>query len=294
MPEDDVLSRVGALQAITFRNLPEEEYWNPEQDAEINRDDTTMSMGSSRGILVEVGYEKMTYTAILLRSTRPEEQDESVVSVGESERDGFQHFPLMLVRMPGSLRETFVEFLASAFDTRVSVLALPGTYLTSGFEQYISDLCTNEMCEIDIAEGSRNLRTIIKDTELFIGFDLPNGSATLKTVDIHIAREDLPRMVVRGKKISRQRDRDGESPFMDALATYVKGHLALDLRHERVKVVRIACGAFVLGAEGKLKLFQPARGDDGETAGGRATGRLIGGLLRTAIGGSFSGDVVGD
>src|SRR5437016_1631367 len=51
MPEDDVLSRVGAIQAVTFRNLPEEGYWNPEQDAEIDRDDTTMSIGSNRGIL---------------------------------------------------------------------------------------------------------------------------------------------------------------------------------------------------------------------------------------------------
>lgn len=43
-------------------------------------------------------------------------------------------------------------------------------------------------------------------------------------------------------------------PFIEALAQYVRKHLALDMFHPAVRVTKIACGGFVL-SEGRVKIF---------------------------------------
>ena len=286
-PEDDVLARVGALQTVTWRLLVPEERWDGGgEETQLDGDDTTIGLTASRGILVTITYEKMIYTAIMLQPTREVGGDESMfMETGGLEQEGFQHFPLLLTKMPGSLRETFMEFLASTFDARVSVLHLPGTYLTSAFEKYISDTSISEDGSVlDLSESSSTLRTVIKDVEICIGFDLPSGSTSLKTIDIHIAREDFPRIIAKGTKVG---GRGRESPFMEALATYVKAHLALNLKDERVRIVRIACGGFVLGSEGKIKLHAPT-GEHGADAQGRATNRLVNGLVELGKGGTLA------
>ncbi|KAF8850208.1 hypothetical protein BDZ45DRAFT_662109 [Acephala macrosclerotiorum] len=285
-PEDDNLARVGALQTVTWKLLPEEEAWAAEE-TQFNNDDTTTVLTSSRGMLVMVTYEKMAYKAILLRDDGTSDTDTTMGST-RGEMEGFQYFPLLLSKMPGLLRETFTDYLATTFDTKISALHLPSNYLTDTFEHYISDLSNDEDGELmDMIDRSRTLRTIIKETVFFIGFDLP--SASLKTIDISIAREDLPRMVARGKKLGRQTD--GDSPFFDALAAYIKDHMALDMRHEGVKIVRVACGAFVLGAEGKIKLTQPTSSQDEISPQRRAARRLINDLVATAVGGPLTAKV---
>jgi hypothetical protein len=285
-PEDDILARVGALQTVTWRLLPSEDMWDGGEETRLSRDDMTTNLAAGRGILITITYEKMVYTAVLLQVIREGQGNESMfVGTEEVEQEGFQHFPLLLTKMPGSLRETFTEFLASTFDTRVSVLQLPGTYLTSAFEKYISDASiSDDGSVLDLSESSRTLKTVIKEVEVCIGFDLPSGSTSLKTVDIHIAREDLPRIISRGTKVSGQRN---ESPFLEALTTYIKAHMALDLKNERVRIVRIACGAFVLGGEGRIKLHTSAT-EHGGDAQSRATRKLVNGLIEFAKGGALS------
>jgi hypothetical protein len=283
-PEDDILARAGGLQTVTWKLLPEEEAWVADDETELGIDETTLSLTASRGMLVTVAYEKLAYRAILLRDLRNQGLDETMAGTEES-GDGFQYFPLMLAKMPGALRETFIDFLTQTFDTRVSPLRLSSSYLTNTFERYLADISiADDGSMMDVVDTGKSLRSIIRDTAVFIGFDLPGGSTVLKTIDIQIAREDLPRMVRKGKKIEGK----DESPFLNALAGYVKAHLALDLRHERVKIVRIACGAFVLGGDGRMKLTPPSGLDDGDNPQGRATRRLVNDLIRIAAGGALS------
>ncbi|KAK0112664.1 hypothetical protein ONS95_014403 [Cadophora gregata] len=282
----DALARVGALETVTWRLLPEEETWSAEDETQLANDDTTVSLAVCRGMIVTVTYEKMAYKAILLRDERGDYPDASMVTVRE-ETNGFQHFPLLLSRMPGSLREAFANFLMETFDTRVSALHFSTTYLTDAFERYVADISIGGDGEpLDMIEKSRALRNTIKETLVVVGFDVPGATGCLKTIDINIAREDLPRMIARGKKLGRQEN--SESPFFDALATYIKGHLALDLRNEKVKILRVACGAFVLGAEGKVKLTYLTGSGDAESSRGAATRRLVNGFIGQAAGGSLS------
>lgn len=283
--EDNVLARAGALQTVTWKLLPEEEAWTTEDGTELGNGDTTMGLAISRGISVTVIYEKIVYRAILLRARREGSYDETGDSAREDE-DGFQHFPLLLSKMPGPLRETLADFLAATFDAKVSALRLPSTYLTRTFEKYLSDISIGEDGEfLELGERSRALRNIIKEIAVYLGFDMPDGSASLKTIDIQVAREDLPRMITNGKQIGRQET--GDNPFLNALTAYIKAHLALNMADERVKVVRIACGAFVLGGEGRVKITQPLSSADGNNSQSRATRRLLNGLISVATGGSL-------
>ncbi|PSS16529.1 hypothetical protein M430DRAFT_245404 [Amorphotheca resinae ATCC 22711] len=276
--DEDVLARVGALQTVTWRVLVDEEFW----DGDVG-DETQMEVvGQGRGIHVVVSYEKARYAAFLLR--------------GREERDieeGFQRFPLLLTRMPGALRDTFTGFLASTFDTRVSALALGRGYLTSALESYITNCLVGEDGEaVELAESSQALRKILKDVQVVIGFDLPSVNQSLKTIDILIAREDLPRLVQSGKRIARNGGEENPQPFTDALTSYVHTHLALDMRHESVKILKIACGSFVLGAEGKAKLTEPSISDGGDVQR-RATGMLVEKLIELAKGGKMSTGIDG-
>lgn len=277
-PEDDVLARVGALRTVTWRILPEEAAWNVDDDTEMGNNDTTIGLGGGRGMLVTITYEKIEYKAIMLRDNQ-QDMDWTVASAREN-GDGFESFPLLLLKMPGSLRETFLEFLAATFDVRVSTQHISSKYLIGALERYVADLSIAEDGEeLEPLERAKILRDAVKETAVYVGFDIPGGS--LKTVDIQIAREDLPRMVFVGQKI-------GQSPLFDALTSYAKAHLAMDLRHEKVKIVRIASGAFVLGGEGKIKITQPLAIDGGDSPQSRATRRLVDNLIEVALGGTLS------
>ncbi|KAL2173074.1 kinetochore complex Sim4 subunit Fta1-domain-containing protein [Thermothelomyces heterothallicus CBS 202.75] len=52
-------------------------------------------------------------------------------------------------------------------------------------------------------------------------------------------------------------------PFMEALACYLGEHLSLDLFHPGVRVIKVACGGFVM-SESRLKVFEPVGAGDVE------------------------------
>lgn len=208
-------------------------------------EDTVMTNGDgdSLGNIVEIGYEKARYTAILLRDQKNE---------GEGDEDelgaGFASFPLLLTRMPGPLRETFLAFLATTFDTRPSPLKLPPKFLTNSLEAYFRDLTTSVEDEdgmggVDGMKANRFLRDIVKDLVITRTFAISGDAAgSLKSLDITISREDLWPLLVRGRKLVELR-KDGRNgngdqaemnPFSAALSHHIDGQLALDLDHKSV------------------------------------------------------------
>lgn len=284
--EGSALERTGALQDVTWRFLSHEELWNPQDDAQIAPgEEDTIILGTGAGILVKITYERSAYTAILLRDIQQDVGDESTTSNGLGEDESI-HFPLLLTKMPGALRDTFVDFLATTFDSRISVLRLPRSYITTAFERYVAYVCVREDGDsMDVIESRRALNRVVGSVVVSIGLDTPSGSSALKTIDIKIAKQDLPAMILRANNLEIGAN---GSPFMNALTMYVKGHMALDLTHERVRLTAIACEAFNLGAEGKIKLTSPWTDNDGESPGKRAVIRLLNSLVVFAKGGALS------
>lgn len=69
-----------------------------------------------------------------------------------------------------------------------------------------------------------------------------------------------------------------KEPFTEALGMYLDQHLALNMFHPVVRILRIACEGFVL-SEGRIKVFRPPLED-----GSRSAWRLLDGLVERAKG----------
>lgn len=272
--EDETLTRVGALRHVQWRFLAADEApAEAEADETELPQETTGSDRASTGIHVEIQYETAVYTAILLRSTGVN---------GESMPDqlGFSHYPLLLARMPVSLRETLLHFLATNFDARASPLRLGPQVLAAQFEKYISDLLAVAAADDDNGSAA-TLRLVIKDLVISFTFHRPQGTtaAHLKSIDMTVPKDDLGALLRRGQKLAQATN--SAQPFMAALAHYIQAYTALDINHPHVNIAKVACGAFVLGADGRIKLFPPP-GDGHGSAQARATRALATRLIDLA------------
>ncbi|KAH8679060.1 kinetochore complex Sim4 subunit Fta1-domain-containing protein [Tricladium varicosporioides] len=281
-PEDGSLPYMGALETVTWKLLPEEDLWTaPDETEIINDEDTAINVFTSPGHIITIAYEKIVYNAVLLRKS-DEEPNDSVVGIGVDD-GGFEHFPLLLTKMPNALRDTLTEFLSTTFDSRISLLELQSSYITTAFEKYLAYICAEGDGDSMITvESSRSIRDIIGVVTIFISFDLPD-TTSLKQISFQISAPDLPRILDLGKKVPTR----GDSPFLEALGIYVKRHMALDLKHKKVLISRIACDAFLLGIEGKVKIFLPTMTNEGESPQRRATKGLLSDLIHIAKGGPF-------
>lgn len=280
--DEDALSRVGALKTVKWSLLRNEEDWEPGIDeSQMDNNDTIILESGHAGIFVEISYEKSTFSALLLHDTTKYRQNEVA---------GFSHYPLLLVRMPGPLRETFLNFLAATFDTRASVLKLPSHFLADTAEKYLANITSGENGPLDTEPATRVLRTIIKDILITLTFDVPRVASSLKTMDITIPKDDSWRMIKCGQRLlhvdnSQQSGSKIPRPFTRALTHYVDAHLGLKLDDPHVKISRVACGAFVLGTEGKIKLSAPPAVSDDVDLQSQATKALLAGLIDLATGG---------
>lgn len=266
--DDEPLARVGALRNVSWKHLGTEEAWRSETDGGVHRPDEPEQR--HLGIFVQITYEKVTYSAILLWDR--EKEDEA----------SFAHYPLILTRMPTTLRQTFLHFLSRTFDTRASLMKLPSQFLTEILEKYLSDLTTSGNGPDPSTQESTE--SIIKDILITVSFEIPGGSSSLKTIDITIPKDDVWPMIVRGRKLqqinqSAANSTNSDRPFTMALSHYIRGHLGLNLEHNYVNFSKISCGAFVIGMEGRVKIFPPRGGDDIQE---RATKTLLESLVRAA------------
>lgn len=271
--EDDALARVGGLQAVRWTLMGSTEDWQNQR--RVTGDDTTVFKGDSRGILIDVTYERAAYCAILLHDH------------GTHEDVGFSNYPLLLMRMPGSLRETLLSFLATTFDTRASPMKLPSTFIGDAVEKYLEDMTSGEDGPLDAIQADKALRSITKDILVTLSFNVP-GRTALKSIDVTLSKDDTSRLLSRGRKLQEiSSSEHSRGPFLTALKEYLKAHLALDMNSSHVSVSRIACGAFVIGTEGKLKVVAPSTGPDTESVQARASDTLVSRLIGLARGGKL-------
>ncbi|KAI9824457.1 MAG: hypothetical protein M1832_001992 [Thelocarpon impressellum] len=290
---DEGLGRAGALQSVEWTVLGDEASWlsagDPEDDDELQ---ISPSADDALGIHISIAYERSTYTAILLRTA---------TAINLTDQDGFTHLPLLLTRMPAPLRETLLAYFASSFDARASPLLLSSSFLTNALETFLGDLTTSS--------SSTAATSIIKDLSLTLSFPSP-ASPLLKTLEIALTRADVPRLLKLGRHLAlpplsappprtrrshlAPQEPPRPSPFTAALSHHLSAHLALTpLSHAEIRISRIACAAFVVGAEGKAKVFAPPppapaeqeEGEDGDEEAGAwraATASLVRALVKRA------------
>ena len=234
--QEDGLPRAGRLQkvqwSLSIKGGNDTEQPGPD------------GMGLAEGITVKLEYENTTYLALLLRN-----------SAAVSERPGEAQFPLLVSRMPVGVRKTLLDYLANAFDARAEPLQLSSQLVGRALEGFVDETSRHE----------HGLQDTLKDIQLSMGFRAPIRNS-LRSMDITLKRDDLPGFLQQGKTQARAALRQtgkkevfgGHGPFMGAICQYLSNHLALDLSHRDVYIARVACGAFALNCEGKVKIFAPA------------------------------------
>ena len=235
---DDNITRAGSLKSCQWTILTSS--FSPPSSRDHEDSDTALDgadgWGITEGIRVELEYEKVNYTALLLRAAG----DRNGRSV-----EGEEKLPFLMLRMPSAVREVFIDYISTAFDARIDTMRLPANVLGEALEGYLEEVESTE-------DG---IQKLVKEIQLSLGFKVEG----LKSLDITIKREDIIQFLNKGREVvSKGVNGKTKGPFMVALKQYLSNHLALDVEHGDVFLARVACGAFALGREGKFKLFAPS------------------------------------
>ena len=255
---DDGLLRAGPLKSCQWSVLPSEREWESGNIAgeavEANAGTTTRGLNYAgvRGVLVTLSYERAVYKAILLRSsTTPAYRD-------DAEESDFTHLPLLLTRMPVALKSIFTDHISTTFDARVSPLRLSTPFLEEAMETYMHDLMSNYRGD----SIRSDLREIIKALNMTLAFAEP-VAPSLKTLDLvqpietYLDHVELPGVQ---SSASHLDDKAKLIPFVKA---QLKEQLAMDVSAVNedgkavVRLAKLGCATFVLGADGKVKIIAP-------------------------------------
>ncbi|KAF2849797.1 hypothetical protein T440DRAFT_125887 [Plenodomus tracheiphilus IPT5] len=227
-------ARLGPLHDCSWDPVGDEDAWIDRYRQSVDPDASQLSaLGphKARGIEVSLDYEKQSYNALLLR-------DPDVTASPQ----GFTSLPLLLVRMPGPIRDIFLNYLCTTFDAHVAPLKLPSPFLTASLETYFKHLSS--------PSSTQSIPDVIRSLQIQLAF--PNTTNILKHIEVSIAGADVAGFVSRGMTMPTSRN----GPFTAALSGYLKKHLALDISHPQVHISKISCSSFHLGTE-RLKLVAP-------------------------------------
>lgn len=251
---DDSLSKIGALKDCTWEMLSS---WSQLTDAADLR-----SMRNAAGILVTLEYENTVYKAALLADPRGMHRAQEVESTS---------LPLLLTRFPNPLRQTFISFLSSNFDTYCSILRLPQAFLCSALERYFAVFASSD------PRNTSLLGDAMREVHLTLSFS-SSIAPDLRSLNISIPRGSLDSFL---SALPSPEASEHDTAFLENLSAYLHKHLAMDIdlstrsrsvpnsaKQNHVRLSRIACAAFVIGSEGRLKLVVPER----KTANGDGTG----------------------
>lgn len=281
--EDDALSKSGALRSCRWEFFA----------AGLSQRDVRPN-ASFPGILVTLEYENITYKAALLADADANSQP----------RKGVTALPLLLTKFPNALRQPFITFLTANFDTYCSNLRLSSGFLCSGLETFVGELQNSGDRSLadDIAEE------VIKELHFTLAFS-PSVAPALRNLNVSISRASLVSFIRDDAGTSKGRavQRKPQTPLIRNVTSYLETHLAMTLdldgsqqnkvSRQHVRLSKVACAAFVLGSEGRMKLVVDARragqGEDGDTEEHQSPSlRASETLLRAVIQKAVIGDLV--
>ncbi|RMJ23225.1 F-box domain protein [Aspergillus sp. HF37] len=270
--EDDSLSKTGALKNCTWEMLS---LW-PQLTDSTTDSSSVASPQAPAGILITLEYENIVYKAALLAVPDP---DDAQQQQPPSSSSASTSLPLLLTRCPNPLRQILISFLVSNFDTYCSTLRLPQEFLCAALERYFDVFTARSPQNIPLlGDAMRELHLTLS----FSGFVAPD----LKSLNVSIPRTSLDAFLFSApSSTSAGSYSEPNRTFLANLEAYLAKHLAMDLdlgarsgsapisaAGKHVRLSKIACAAFVVGSEGRLKLVLPERRADGadESADGEA------------------------
>ncbi|RVD89641.1 uncharacterized protein DFL_000640 [Arthrobotrys flagrans] len=235
-----------------------------------------------RSIAVVFIYEKITYSAFLIQNPSQDAAQQSSRRMSarraSSRIEQSNPYPLLLTRLPASLQSRFIEYLAENFDCHVSNLRIPDRFIMDAIEKHVEVFTPTDSSDHDV-QPNRNLQ-IWLEPPLFSqgveggGLNKQGKLQTLKTIQMTFSRADLPGMMYKGNELKQKQGQEGvdkRGPFELAFSLYAYHHMGILV--EKMKISKVACGEFVIGAigdgSGKCKFLLP------QTAGPTAAAESV-------------------
>lgn len=250
---DDALSKAGALVESRWEFIStNENRQGREDDNDDDEEDLSVEPKDCMGIFVTLDYEHITYRAALLG-----DPDGYVPTSTDRRRKQSTHLPLLLTRMPTALRNCFIDFISTTFDSYVANLHLPPNFLCMILETSISNLAESES-----SRDASNviLEQVLKETQLTLSFS-QSIAPSLKSLDVNLPQRTMSSFAL-GLRVN------DTSVFLKSLSQYLDQHLAMnvnlgdsiDISHgsknsPHVWLSKVATGTFVLSIEGRFKLI---------------------------------------
>ncbi|KAL6239984.1 hypothetical protein BDW75DRAFT_404 [Aspergillus navahoensis] len=293
---------LGALQSCTWEAIPLFSFLTPNPVSQEGEGGAIeQNQEELAGLSITLTYENATYKAVLLgpgsvSRSQGQDQERTQTQTQKKRKRGRSslksstttvsastHLPLLLTRLPKSLRESFISFLSSNFDTYVSALRISSQDLCGVLESYTSALTPTGAVNMGV-----DAEEIIRELHLTLSF-APPIAPSLKALNVSITRETVGSFI-RGPGSTSS----GGNSVLSGLSAYLSKHLAIELGlplpaggvasatgsllvGDYVRLTRIACATFVVTSEGRVKIV--ARGDD-RAGGGREDDQRNRGALR--------------
>ncbi|KAK3986820.1 kinetochore complex Sim4 subunit Fta1-domain-containing protein [Cladorrhinum sp. PSN332] len=264
-------------------------------------------------VVISLRYENAQGTGILFPGNRREgilERGDTRFFLGggdlmDLDVDQALRLPLLLLRMPAPLKGVVAEFLQTEFDCRVSAMRLGSRSITRCWERWVGRSSAWEGLAKDVVVtvgfNAAALAAAEEGKEEGEQSKVQQGLG-IKTIDVIIPGTEVKRFEKAGKRIAQHKNVGGwegdlkrrrelagrlreegwewrleegtdKQPFTEALGRYLRQHTAIDLFHPAVRVVKIACGGFVI-AEQRLKIFKPG-GEEQRRAAWELLGEII-------------------
>ncbi|KAL2855293.1 kinetochore complex Sim4 subunit Fta1-domain-containing protein [Aspergillus pseudoustus] len=293
------VSNTGALNTCTWEPISTFSFLNPQRHGDEDED----TEAEPAGILITLGYENITYKAALLAdpsslSSLSTKQKGKQPQRGRPKRTSSTSaststaLPLLLTRLPKALREQFIAFLSSNFDTYISSLRFSSDVLCDLLQSYVMGLTPPSAQGGHATENTVLTEDIIREMHLTLSF-APPIAPSLKALNVSVPRETFASFLRTGSSGTGGDDGDSER-VLSGLSSYLQKHLAFELglgsggvtlSSGYVRLTRIACAGFVVTGDGRVKVVgKTVEGDDGEE-GARNQGMLRGGeaLVRAVL-----------
>ena len=287
--DDNALSKTGALKNCNWQFIIT---GSPQRSGGPRQ---RVADASYSGILVTLDYENVTYKAALLTNS-------ATLSRAQGQHPGSTLLPLLLTKCPNALRQTFISFLSANFDTYCSALRLPPNFLCAGLECFVNELRGHARPLANVIVGD-----VIKELQLTLSFSSSIAPA-LRTLNISISRDSLIDFLQDAPDVRAKGRVDNEKPWnplIENVTLYLETHLAMKLdmdgssqkqiARQHVRLSKLACAAFVLGSEGRMKLVvadRPAEEEEfsvRDELALRASEVLLQAVIRKAVIGDQAG-----
>lgn len=271
--EDESFSKTGALSECIWQPISTQRTHNQSSDRRA----------AFPGILVTLHYENITYKAAILAD--PE-------SNSSSRKSGTTLLPLLITKFPNPLRQTFISFLSANFDAYCASLRLPSAFLCKGLETYMDELSDSRVNTDNIVDE------VVKDLQLTLSFSTSIAPA-LRALNISISRASLVDFLrSEPQKVKRKQKQRTQNSLIANVTSYLETHLAMKLdldgssqnavARQNVRLSKVACAAFVLATDGKMKLIVNSTDDEDDPSAKdqvalRASEALLQVIIRKAV-----------